>query len=128
MPIITMSGKVTHEPCPVCGKPDMKVEHGRDEHDSNRHIETCSECGESLPIVCYDCPDCLPPCANCILQGWTPRGEIVKVPCGRYLCENCRGDTEIVLSCTDCDGSPNPEICGYSLINRPSAAMCQYRK
>ena len=64
MPIITLNGKVTYEDCPVCGTPDMKVEHGHDEHGSFRHIETCSECGISCPIVCYDCANCIVPSNN----------------------------------------------------------------
>jgi len=61
MPIIILTGKVTYEDCPKCGEPEMEITHGRDEYDSPRHIEKCSECGESCPIVCYDCPDCRMP-------------------------------------------------------------------
>lgn len=52
------NGIVTYEDCPVCGAPDMRVEHGKDGRGSFQHFEHCTECGDSMPIVCYDCPAC----------------------------------------------------------------------
>ena len=50
---------VTYEDCPVCGAPDMRVEHGKSGRGSLQHFEHCTECGDSMPIVCYDCQYCL---------------------------------------------------------------------
>ena len=53
------NGIVTYEDCPVCGMPDMRVEHGKSGRGSLQHFEHCTECGDSMPIVCYDCEHCL---------------------------------------------------------------------
>ena len=53
------NGIVTYEDCPVCGAPDMRVEHGKSGRGSLQHFEHCPECGDSMVIVCYDCPHCL---------------------------------------------------------------------
>jgi transposase-like protein len=52
------NGIVTYEDCPVCGAPDMRVEHGKSGRGSFQHFEHCAECGDSMPIVCYDCEYC----------------------------------------------------------------------
>ena len=52
------NGIVTYEDCPVCGAPDMRVEHGKSGRGSFQHFEHCTECGDSMPIVCYDCAFC----------------------------------------------------------------------
>ena len=52
------NGIVTYEDCPVCGTPDMRVEHGKSGRGSLQHHEHCTECGDSMPIVCYDCVFC----------------------------------------------------------------------
>lgn len=52
------NGIVTYEDCPVCGAPDMRVEHGKSGWGSLQHFECCTECGDSMPIVCYDCKYC----------------------------------------------------------------------
>lgn len=49
----------TAEICPVCQCENMRVEHGiKDERGRPLHHETCSQCGESWPIVGYDCMYC----------------------------------------------------------------------
>lgn len=53
------NGIVTYEDCPVCGAPDMRVEHGKSGRGSLQHFEHCTECGDSMPIICYDCEHCL---------------------------------------------------------------------
>jgi len=53
------NGIVTYEDCPVCRAPNMRVEHGKSGHGSLQHFEHCIECGDSMPIVCYDCEHCL---------------------------------------------------------------------
>ena len=52
------NGVVTYEDCPVCGAPNMRVEHGKSGRGSLQHYEHCTECGDSMPIVCYDCTFC----------------------------------------------------------------------
>ena len=52
------SGIVTYEDCPVCRAPNMRVEHGKSGHGPSQHFEHCTECGDSMPIVCYDCMFC----------------------------------------------------------------------
>jgi len=52
------NGIVTYGDCPVCRAPDMRVEHGKSGRGSLQHFEHCTECGDSMPIVCYDCPFC----------------------------------------------------------------------
>lgn len=52
------NGIVTYEDCPVCRAPDMRVEHGKSGRGSPQHYEHCTECGDSMPIVCYDCQFC----------------------------------------------------------------------
>jgi len=67
-PAFAPNGIVTHETCPVCQEPDVRVEHGRQiiYHDGVRydagpqHLWHCPECGNSLVIVGYDCPHCAP--------------------------------------------------------------------
>ena len=49
---------ITYEDCPVCKMSDMRVEHGKDGRGSLQHFEHCTECGDSMPIVCYDCVFC----------------------------------------------------------------------
>ena len=65
--VFSPNGVVTRETCSVCETPGVKVEHGRESiledgkcHNTGslQHLETCSLCGESMPIVCYDCQDC----------------------------------------------------------------------
>lgn len=61
------NGIVTEETCPVCQEPGIQIEHGREvlledrqRRDTGRyqHYEHCPECGDSTPIVCYDCEHC----------------------------------------------------------------------
>lgn len=52
------NGIITYEDCPVCGTPNMRVEHGKTGRGSFQHFEHCTECGDSMPIVCYDCEFC----------------------------------------------------------------------
>lgn len=52
------NGVITHEICPECQEPDVKVEHGSDDNGKPMHYWHCPECGDSISIVCYDCPDC----------------------------------------------------------------------
>lgn len=52
------NGIVTYEDCPVCEAPDMKVEHGKGGRGFLQHFEHCTECGDSMPLVCYDCQAC----------------------------------------------------------------------
>ena len=52
------NGIITYEDCPVCGAPDMRVEHGKSGRGSLQHFEHCLECGDSMPFVCYDCTFC----------------------------------------------------------------------
>lgn len=58
MPIFIPNGNRTVEPCPACQNPDQEVEHGQDDKGSFMHYAHCPECGDSMPIVCYDCPHC----------------------------------------------------------------------
>lgn len=52
------NGIVTYEDCPVCGAPNMRVEHGKSGRGSFQHFKHCTECGDSMPVVCYDCIFC----------------------------------------------------------------------
>ena len=56
--IFTPNGIVTFKKCPECREPDTKVEHGKDIHDLPVHYWHCRECGDSMAIVCFDCPSC----------------------------------------------------------------------
>jgi ribosomal protein L40E len=49
----------TRETCPVCLCENIRVEHGySDELGRLLHHEICPECGESWPIVAYNCQNC----------------------------------------------------------------------
>jgi predicted RNA-binding Zn-ribbon protein involved in translation (DUF1610 family) len=64
--VFTANGTKTVETCPVCGDPDMLIHHGcksvlrGDEYYDTRyqHHEICPTCGESFPMVLYDCEEC----------------------------------------------------------------------
>ena len=52
--------RITREACPVCGAPEMRVEHGiKDPRGRFVHLESCQECGEHEPIVGYECKHCI---------------------------------------------------------------------
>jgi len=68
MPTIKLT-TVTRETCPVCEIQAIKVEHGIDEYGLPCHIMHCPRCGESIAIVCYDCPHCLEPVAAVAVTG-----------------------------------------------------------
>jgi hypothetical protein len=49
----------TCETCPVCQTQNIRVDHGAmDGRGNNIHIEHCPECGQSYPMVCYECEHC----------------------------------------------------------------------
>lgn len=54
---IRLNGVKTRETCPVCSEPGILVEHGHDEYGAC-HLSHCPECGESISIVGYHCPNC----------------------------------------------------------------------
>jgi predicted RNA-binding Zn-ribbon protein involved in translation (DUF1610 family) len=57
-----LNGRVTQEMCPECNYPyPVRVEHGRSKSGTNMHHWHCPECGDSMVLVCYDCPDCQEP-------------------------------------------------------------------
>lgn len=58
MTIFKPNGITTLEPCPVCQEPNIKIEHGHDNEGSRMHYEHCPNCGDSMPVVCYDCEYC----------------------------------------------------------------------
>lgn len=55
--------ETTMESCPVCREPGMTVKHGYDEigalHLENCRNVDCSEFGEHIVIVGYNCPICV---------------------------------------------------------------------
>lgn len=58
-----MERAITYEDCPECGMPEVEIEHvWAIVNDSTKelpyHIYDCPECGESMALVCYDCPVC----------------------------------------------------------------------
>lgn len=59
MTIFIPNGIITHEECPVCREPNIKVEHGKDVCGYPTHFEHCPNCGDSMSIVCFDCPNCV---------------------------------------------------------------------
>jgi hypothetical protein len=67
MPYITLIGPGIIEDCPECGA-SATCEHGRDEHGRRVHLWNCLFCGESMSIVCYDCPICEPPPAPALTK------------------------------------------------------------
>jgi predicted RNA-binding Zn-ribbon protein involved in translation (DUF1610 family) len=63
----TPSGHVTHEECPICGRLNVKVEHGHrtrlqpDQKPQNIGLAEewhCPDCGTRTVIVGFDCPHC----------------------------------------------------------------------
>ncbi len=63
----TPNGIVTEETCPVCDTLAVKVEHGHktlivngkvQKTNTCQHYWHCSECGDELVIVGYDCELC----------------------------------------------------------------------
>ena len=59
MTVFAPNGVVTHEFCCECDEPDIKVEHGKDVYGYPIHFEHCPKCGDSMPILCFDCPNCV---------------------------------------------------------------------
>lgn len=61
MVIFTPNGKVTFETCPVCGEPNVKVEHGWGETscftEGPMHSWHCPECGDEIVAV-LECELC----------------------------------------------------------------------
>ena len=57
---IILNSVKTREICACCQEPNVLIEHGHDERGAEfpLHLEHCSECGEGILIVCYDCPSC----------------------------------------------------------------------
>jgi hypothetical protein len=57
------SGIETREQCPRCDEM-ATLEHGiaydGDAPIGCQHYWHCPECGDSMAIVCYDCPHCVP--------------------------------------------------------------------
>lgn len=55
---ITLNGMVTQEYCTsYCGNL-ITIHHGHDDAGRRKHYQICSECGVSMPRVCYECPGC----------------------------------------------------------------------
>lgn len=62
------NGCITHETCPECQTPDVKVEHGHEteideagnakDTGHQQQLWHCPECGECLSYVLFDCPEC----------------------------------------------------------------------
>lgn len=68
--VFSPNGVVTFETCPVCGKEDVKLEHGClsivnltsgevQNTQTYEHYWHCPECGDEISIVGYICPECL---------------------------------------------------------------------
>lgn len=91
---IVLNGIKTRETCPCCLTEDILIEHGHEERgeEFSLHLEHCPECGESIVIVGYDCPECHPVITNCIKCG---SADLYIDPGGkkRKLCAQCLYDS-----------------------------------